>query len=351
MRFLRSAKKPRCQLGPAAPEVAHLPAEKFNAPVDVLRLALVHRLEAYALGSHPHERRSRVVYKYFSQIGITSILRDTPHVFEKVLTRVGAEIDNAQFFVGEFEDFPDLLDVIKDPARRTRDKKSIAAAFVKRRRLEHDGVGTGVFRSKGSTQSRIARADDDDVRAFDVFQLHVYSSACFLHIFIAATECPPDAQLFPSVRTPRGQTRKCRSRWGRERIDANGRVAFTAFGCVDGRRQRAVQTGNGCGGGANRHHDAQPIGRLQRGKTLFARRRDIRQKRGPRLPGHSNRAKLAGFDERQWRRQIGNQERHIAADEICESRRRALICDMLDIHLRQTFEQFEREMRKPADSR
>ena len=101
--------------------------------------------------------------------------------------------------------------------------------------------------------------------------------------------------FFPASELLADKRRKCRSRWGRERIDANGRVAFTAFGCVDGRRQRAVQTGDGCGGSANRHHHAQPIGRLQRGKTLFARRRDIRQQRGPRFSGHSNRAKLAGL--------------------------------------------------------
>src|SRR6185369_12280639 len=82
--LLDRAEQRRRQFRAATPEITDLAAEEFHPAVDFLRLSFVHWLELDALGAHPHQRRPRIVDEYFGEIGIAAILRDAPHVLEKI---------------------------------------------------------------------------------------------------------------------------------------------------------------------------------------------------------------------------------------------------------------------------
>ena len=152
------------EAGTAAPGFNGQAAPELELAVDLVGLAAPDRLKAHALATQPHGAVIGLRHETLAEIAMGAVARHAEHVVEELVLRIGAEIRDRHFFVGDVgHQAPQVLDAIIDDAEGARGEARIAAGFIFRRAFEHQDLQATFLGCQGSAEGCIATANDNDV--------------------------------------------------------------------------------------------------------------------------------------------------------------------------------------------
>ena len=102
----------------------------------------------------------------FAQFRIGAKVGDAIQIVVKLFLRVAFPIGDLGFFVGDVDQFAQIVDVIVGEAHHAARKAAVAAGFIRRGGFEHGDARAHVTRGQCGAVSGIAFADDDDIELF-----------------------------------------------------------------------------------------------------------------------------------------------------------------------------------------
>ena len=140
-------------------------APELEFAVDLIGLASQARLQLHALPHHPLCRFETAAHQDFREIGIGPVLGQSKQVVEKLLLRVGSEVDVDEIFLRQRRQHGDeIVDAAEREAERAAGEMRVAAALLKGSRFEHQHVRAVLLRRDRGAQGGIARPDHEHVR-------------------------------------------------------------------------------------------------------------------------------------------------------------------------------------------
>ena len=162
----------------AAPGFRSQAAPEFVActVIHFIRLTAVARLKLHALFTQPHHGVVAAADEDFAQVRIGLFLRDACHVIKVGIGCVGAVVVGFLFFGRElWNDFGQLIDVVKHHAHQPAGVAAVAAAIILRRGFEHDHGGALFTGGEGGAGGGVTGANDDNVGIAKIRDTHKMS--------------------------------------------------------------------------------------------------------------------------------------------------------------------------------
>ena len=148
---------------PAAPGFERQPAPEHELAVVLEGLARVHRRKADALAAHPQQRFLAFGDQQLGHVGIAAVIGQPAEIVIIFVGGVGAEIAGRDLGLGEVAQLQQIIDAIVDKAQCPGGVAAVAAALVKRRRLQHQHPRAFAPRRQCRAHAGIPGADDNDV--------------------------------------------------------------------------------------------------------------------------------------------------------------------------------------------
>ena len=113
-------------------------APELEPALDLEGLAAIDRLEAHALGAHPHDGVEAPGDEQLGHVGVGAVLCDPAHIVEELFLGIGAEIGAGDLFLGEVgHHLPKVRQSRIGTAHAACREAAVAAVFLDRRTLKH----------------------------------------------------------------------------------------------------------------------------------------------------------------------------------------------------------------------